>query len=80
MDKRKFCAMYAGSKRNKMPVNMQCTSLKYVYCNRIYVSLINRKNKLSTISLSTFSGNRSTDGAAIERFPDFLGCTDLGFY
>ena len=30
--------------------------------------------------LSTFGKNRSTDGAAIKRFPDFLGCADLGFY
>ena len=30
--------------------------------------------------LSTFGGNRSTDGAAIKRFPDFLGCADLSFY
>ena len=28
----------------------------------------------------TFGGNRSTDGAAIKRFLDFLGCSDLGFY
>ena len=32
------------------------------------------------ISVWTFGGNHWTDGAAIKRFPDLSGCTDLGFY